>query len=151
MIYVASYKSVRPGIQGLINRLIMLLDRAEYSHNEICIGNPFEAEAECYSASGEDGGVRMKKMKLSPAKWDLILMQDATPEQVRDYYSKTKNSKYDYLGVGRFALPWLMREHSKRFFCSEWVLGALNVQETWRFSPQGCHMVCIASGGKEMF
>ena len=149
-VYLASYKGTRPGLNGLINRGIRWLDRAKYSHTEICIGNPFKGTAKCFSASGEDGGVRVKHMKLNPKKWDALHLPFATPDHVNNYFFGTVGQGYDYLGVGRFALPWLLREHPTRHFCSEWAMDALGVSDAWRYSPQGAHMICLALGGIEV-
>lgn len=137
-VYLASYKSVHSGLHGLINRAIRLLDRSAYSHTELCVGesHPFEGEVDCYSSSGMDGGVRVKRMQLNPDRWDVQPLH--TPvEWVTDLYAKTAGSKYDYFGTGRFAVPWLLREHPTRWFCSEWAAAAIGFNQAWRLSPAG--------------
>ena len=149
-VYLASYKATRPGLNGLINRGIRLLDRAKYSHTEICIGNPLTGVAKCYSSSGEDGGVRMKEMRLSPEKWDVLHLPFVSDTDVTGYFLQTAGEGYDYLGVGRFALPWLLREHPTRHFCSEWAMAVAGVKDAWRYGPQAAHMIGLALGGIEV-
>ncbi len=149
-VYLASYKDTHRGLAGLVNVAIRVLDRAAYSHSEICIGNPFEGEAECFSASGVDGGVRMKRMQLSRAKWDVLHLPGVSEQQVREHYHRRKGAGYDYWGTGRFALPWLLREHLTKDFCSEFCGAAMGLWEPWRYSPQGLLCIALSMGAKQI-
>lgn len=147
-VYLASYKGTHSGLAGLINVGIRTLDKAQYSHSEICIGNPFDGEAECFSSSGIDGGVRMKQMQLSPDKWDVLHLHWVPVQQVRDHFGvrKEESAGYDYWGTGRFASPLLLREHPTRDFCSEFCGAAIGLHEAWRVSPQGLHCIALSMG-----
>ena len=136
-VYLASYKGFRPGYHGIVNALIRYMDKSIYSHSEICIGNPFESEVECYSSSGVDKGVRMKRMKLSRENWDVLPLTTITAEHVIQCFLETKGEPYDYMGTGRFMLPMLLREHAFHWFCSEWAAWVAGYQDAWRFSPAG--------------
>ncbi len=142
-IYLASYKSTHSGTQGLINIGIRALDRALYSHSEICVGNPFESEVSCYSASGVDGGVRCKRMQLSADRWDIVSLPWVSLETVLACYEEAKDRKYDYFGVSRFALPFATREHPDRDFCSEYAARVVGLADPWRFSPQCLHVTVV--------
>lgn len=146
-VYLASYKGTHAGLSGIVNVGIRTLDHSIYSHTEICLGNPFDTAAECYSSSGVDHGVRMKTMQLNPEKWDVLYLPFADAQAVQQHFAATDNAGYDYLGVGRFALPFMLREHPTRWFCDEWCLSALGVREPWRFSPGGAHQIALAMGG----
>lgn len=146
LVYLASYKDTHSGLPGVVNVGIRVLDRSIYSHTELCIGHPLESVAECYSASGVDRGVRSKAMQLNPAKWDVLHLPWVQASAVRAHHAATVGAGYDYLGVGRFALPLLLREHRTRWFCSEWALAVLGVPQPWRFSPGGAHQVALAMG-----
>jgi len=146
-VYLASYTGTHSGLAGIVNIGIRTLDRSIYSHTELCIGNPLVSAAKCYSSSGVDHGVRMKVMQLNPEKWDVLHLPFVNADTVTKHFAETDGAGYDYLGVGRFALPFLLREHKTRWFCDEWCLAALGVKEPWRFSPGGAHQIAIAMGG----
>lgn len=143
-VYLATYKGTHKGIVGLINIAIRLLDKAKYSHCEICIGHPFESAVYCYSSSGVDGGVRAKNMKLSPDKWDITELPLVDEQSVLDLYKATVGDKYDFWGVGRFAFPFFLRESKTRWFCSEWAGRAIGIPEPWRFSPQALYQIAAS-------
>lgn len=147
-VYLASYRGTHRGLPGIVNRGIRLLDRAQYSHSEICLGNAdLDEPLKCYSSSGVDHGVRQKIMRLDSQKWDLLHLPFASQQQVLDHFGLTQGAPYDFWGVARFALPFLLREHPRAWFCSEWCLAALGMTDAWRFSPAGAHAVLLASGG----
>lgn len=58
VVYLASYKGTRQGWHGAVNAAIRHGSRSIYSHTEVCIGNPFDGDAMCVSASGVDKGVQ---------------------------------------------------------------------------------------------
>lgn len=146
-IFLGSYKGTHRGLAGIVNVGIRALDRAKYSHSEICVGSSFDDPFECYSSSGVDHGVRQKTMRLAPEKWDLLYLPFVDEKQIRQHFLQTQGAPYDFWGVGRFALPFLLREHPTAWFCSEWCLAAVGMTEPWRFSPSGAHSALIARGG----
>lgn len=141
MVFLASYKGTHRGWHGLVNIAIRWLDRSRYSHTELCFDHPFEGEVDCYSSSGIDGGVRCKRMKLNPDKWDITPLPWLDADAVYAHYLRTAYAGYDYWGTGRFAVPWLMREHPTRWFCSEWAAAAMGIAEPWRLSPGGLRVI----------
>lgn len=141
MIYLASYKSTQKGWQGIFNKGIRWLTKSQYSHTEICIGNPFELPVPCISSSGVDGGVRSKTMQISPEKWDILPMPEVTEKDIQDFLSQHKNTGYDFVGAARFLLPFALREHPKKWFCTEAVAAIAGYQDPWRFSPADFHVI----------
>ena len=135
MQYLCAYKGTHPGWQGLVNRGIRFATASKYSHTEIAIGNPFEAPALCVSSSGVDGGVRGKTMQLSPDKWDIFPVPWVSENDVLGFLSKYDKCGYDFFGVARFALPFLLREHKSLWFCSESSASILEFIEPWRYDP----------------
>lgn len=67
-----------------------------------------------------DGGVRCKEINVKDGKWDLIQLDNINEEQVKVYFEKTKDAKYDWRGV--FGLVLGFREKKSKFFCSGGVL-----------------------------
>ena len=135
MQYLCAYKGTHSGWQGLINRGIRFATASKYSHTEISIGNPFETPALCGSAAGVDGGVRGKTMQLSPDKWDIFPVFWVAEQDVRGFLAKYNKNGYDFFGVGRFALPFLLREHKSLWFCSESSAYILGFADAWRYDP----------------
>lgn len=146
-VYLASYKGVHDGLPGIVNLGIQFMDRSKYSHSELTIGHPFARVVNCYSSSGVDHGVRVKQMMLDPNKWDVVCLNHISPEQVVECFNRTRGEKYDYFGTGRFMLPFLLREHPSRWFCSEWVAWVMGYEQPWRFSPAAVHVLAIKNGG----
>jgi hypothetical protein len=143
-IYLASYTGKQKGIAGIFNIGIKWLTRSRFSHTEICIGNPFEAAVPCLSSSGVDGGVRMKGMKLSPEKWEILPMPWVTEEQVQQFLAEHKGTGYDWAGVVRFVFPWLRAQSKRRWFCTECVAAIAGYPDAWRFSPADFHIIVEA-------
>ena len=143
-LYYCSFKGTHPGWKGLVNRGIRGLDKAIYSHTEIAVGHPFEAEALCVSSVGVDGGVRLKTMRLSPLEWDILPMPWVHAGVVYAFLLEHEGAGYDYIGTGRYALPFLLREHPKRWFCTEVAMAIAGAKEPWRYTPQTGHVTIAA-------
>lgn len=144
-VHLASFKSTHQSIHGLVNIGIRTLDRGPYSHTEIAFGDPLAGlPVDSLSASGVDGGVRIKPILYNRAKWDFVPLPWLRESDVRALADDLNGHKYDYLGVARFALPWATREHPTRFFCSELAGLAMGLQEPWRMSPNGLHAIALS-------
>jgi len=148
-VYLASYKSTRPGIHGLVNRAIRYGSRSIYSHTQVCIGNPFDGPALCVSASGVDDGVRGKVMKLSPDKWDILPVPWVPAQRVLDVLREEDGCGYDYRGVARFAFPWLpeavITPSDDAWFCSELAAHIMGLGQPWRYAPAELHAIAAAA------
>lgn len=143
-IYLASYTGTQPGWHGIFNRGIRWLTRSRFSHTEVCIGNPLEGRVWCISSSGVDGGVRAKMMQLSADRWEVLPMPWVTADAVWAFIRKHEKTGYDLIGCGRFLLPFLLREHPTRWFCTETVAAIAGYAEPWRFSPADFHVIVQA-------
>lgn len=141
-IWLASF---RGNHKNLVNRLgsefIRLMCKGVYSHNEIVIGeSPFEDECRCISSSSIEGGVREKRMQLNQADWDVIRV-DADIERIEWWIGIYDGHPFDYFGTVAVRLPFLVREHPTKFFCSEACGDMLGLDEPWRLDPCGLHAV----------
>ena len=143
MIYLASYKGIRSGWRGLINHAIRFSTNSPYSHSEICFGNPFAAPVDCLSSTGLEGGVRIKRMRLNPAKWDLVALHNVDESLARNFFLKNYGRPYDLIGTVRTVLPFVGREHPTRWFCSEVCAEVMGITEAWRMHPGVLHSVAI--------
>lgn len=65
---------------------------------------------------------------------EILLPVDVTPDALLPWLQKEDGSPYDYLGVLRFALPFL-RGSKDRWFCSELVAAALRDLAGWSIDP----------------
>lgn len=140
-IYLASYKGTRPGFKGVHNRLIRWATKSAYSHTEICIGDPFVGPVYCLSSVGREGGVRIKRMQLSPAKWDVIELPSVKQESVWAFLFEHDKADYDHIGTVRSLLPFVGREHPHKWFCSEVAAAVIGIKEPWRMHPGVLHRV----------
>lgn len=160
---LASYKSTRPGLQGIANRIIRLRLRSPYSHNEIVfepndgVGHLMpdgRAEADhdgalwCASSvaaealpdfsprrAGKAGGVRFKRIALNPEHWDWVRV-DLDPVAAAQWFRAHEGELYDWQLILGF-VSWLIPQKSQRWTCSESVAAALGLpeDEAWRFDP----------------
>ena len=127
---LAFYKGTRPGWHGLFNRAVRWWTRGPYSHVELVFSDGL-----CGSASGVDGGVRLKSIMLHPDRWDLVpIAGDET--YARDWFARHAGRGYDYLGL--FGFVWRpYYGDTTRFWCSEAIAAALQIDDPWRVEPNG--------------
>jgi hypothetical protein len=68
------------------------------------------------------------------ANREIVVPVDVAPEALLPWLQKEEGSPYDYLGVFRFALPFLQGSKD-RWFCSELVAAALRDLTGWDVDP----------------
>lgn len=166
---LASYKATRPGLQGLANRAIRLRLRGVYSHSEV-VFEPSDGVADlmpdgsaaagadgslwCASSvaaeampahsprrAGKAGGVRLKRIALDEAHWDVQpLRGDA--RAAAQWFALRQGQLYDW----QLILGWLIPQKCSRWTCSESVAAALGVvaEDAWRFDPVNLHAAARA-------
>jgi len=143
-LYLASYKGTRTGLNGVMNRLIRWATKSAYSHTEICMGHPFESEVGCLSSVKTEGGVRLKRMRLNPDKWDVVPVHGIDDGAVWHFLSAHAGSGYDLIGTVRTVLPFVGREHPTKWFCSEVAAQVIGIKDPWRMHPGVLHAVQIS-------
>ena len=117
----------------ICDRITLFFTRGKYSHCEIAIALP-DGRYECYSSSIRDGGVRTKTMRLSSDKWDLLALDGLPAAHIEDYFAQTKGAGYDLFGALGCVAGF--RQHTYRYFCSEWCFNAIfGSTQGFRFSP----------------
>lgn len=164
---LASYKSTRPGLQGIANRIIRWRLRGIYSHSEIvfeptdlvddlmpdgsaapvdgalwCVSSVAAEKLPAWSQSraGRYGGVRFKRIVLSPERWDFVRLHgDARLAAIRARF--VEGDKYDWPGVAGFAW-WLIRAVAVWWSCAELCAYLLGIREPERQDP--CSLHCVA-------
>lgn len=125
---VAFYKGKERGSAGIIDRLIRWWTDGPYSHCELVFSDGL-----CASSSNADGGVRFKRIDLTPEDWDVIDIAGDEAEARKWFYA---HAGALYYLLGDFGFVWRPIRGSKtRFFCSEAVGYALGMSEPWQFNP----------------
>lgn len=162
---LASYKGTRPGLQGVMNRLIRWRFDGPYSHSEIvfepgdgvdhlmhdvttepdsdgaywCASATAAEELPSWSPyrGGKTGGVRFKRIVLDPAKWDLVDYK-ADPDAAAWYFIKRQGWLYNWRLCFRYVFFWVSLS-DKRVHCSESAAAAGGFSEAHRFDPCTLH------------
>ncbi|UBQ43940.1 hypothetical protein [Comamonas thiooxydans] len=160
---LASYKSTRPGLQGLFNRIIRLRLRGQYSHSEVvfepgdgvghlmpdasadpghdgslwCASSVAAEALPAFSQSraGKTGGVRFKRVALDPSRWDLVKV-NLDPVATAQWFRAHEGEMYDWQLILGF-LSWVIPQKDQRWTCSEACAAALGIPEAeaWRLDP----------------
>lgn len=131
---IAFYKSTRPGLPGIYNRLVRWWTRSDFSHAEIVFSDGMAA-----SSSFADGGVRFKRIAFDPAHWDFVDIA-GDEKAARRWYAEREGRAYDVMGNVGFVLGFVPDGQDK-FSCAESVAAALGYAEPWRYSPAILHSV----------
>jgi len=138
MFAAAFYKSTKPGIPGLYNRVVRLFEGGPYSHCELIF-----SDGQSASASYMDGGVRfMDGIDFANGKWDVVPLNPDLEQEARAWFLVHVGQSYDLRGNLRFVLPWGNRDSKNKQFCSESLLSALGVNNAWRFGVNAAADVC---------
>lgn len=129
---IAFYK----GRKKLFNRLVSWWTQGLYSHCELIESFEDNGDANCWSSSFTDGGVRLKTIALKEENWDIETI--SVPQFVIDdavaWFKEHNGDAYDVAGL--FGFVWAAAKHSSdKWFCSEAVAAALGLKEAWRISP----------------
>ncbi|QOF68288.1 enoyl-CoA hydratase [Actinobacillus sp. GY-402] len=147
-VYLALYKNKRSWrkepFKALADAVTRFFTKGPYSHCELVIertefnGSSHYAHDtvfDCYSSSVQDGGVRLKQIDVTDkTKWDLVIIPNAKPADIRAYFVRTNGMAYDWWGALGVVLG--IKEKRSKYFCSEWCFNALMKSEDgWRFSP----------------
>ncbi len=167
---LASYKAIRPGMQGIANRLIRWRLDGDYSHNEVVFepGDVVDhlmpdgtcepdASGALWCASsvawerlpatsprrpGRRGGVRFKRIKLDPAHWDLVKYR-RDPLAAASHAKGREGALYDWQLILGF-VAWFFRHKASRDTCSEFCCEAGGQLEGHRVDPCTLHQIVAA-------
>lgn len=140
-VWLACYKgrTEHRGIARLADWVTRKVTRGIYSHCELAVergGNEYL----CYSASFRDRGVRGKLMPLPEDKWDKLPLQSSLQE-VEAFFRKHDGKRYDWQGAIGIVLG--NKEQRNRLFCSEFCAEFLQLNDSWRYSPN--HLYALVS------
>lgn len=71
------------------------------------------------SSSLRDGGVRDKRVRLTPGHWLIVDVPQWDVRASVDLLEDTRGMPYDWRGAGATVLP--LRQSPAGYFCTEWV------------------------------
>lgn len=115
--------------------VIRFVTWSSYSHVELLLNDSrIGDEAQAWSASGRDGGVRTKSIKFDPAKWTFVCVPWARTDATLRVEAEL-GKPYDFaglLGSQLFKLRWHQRN---RWFCSEICAHAIGLDTPQAYSP----------------
>lgn len=162
---LASYTSTRPGIQGIANRLIRWRLDGRTSHSEIvfqpwdgvddlmpdgsaapdadgalwCVSSVAAEHLPAWSRrrAGCVGGVRFKRIRLDPARWETVPVH-ANARRAAIVARQLEGDLYDWQGVAGF-LAWLIPQKADRWSCAELCAHLAGIKDAWRFDPCVLH------------
>lgn len=130
MCKVAFYKGLSAPNRNWTDWLICKWTRGKYSHVEIIVDDYM------YSSSPREKGVRRKKHTFDNNSWDYIDIEYLNESDILKFFLMTENSKYDWLGILGFILPF--KDRTNKWFCSEWVSNAMKIsgcESIWKLEP----------------
>jgi len=130
MVTVALY-SVESPHASIVDKFISWFSRSKYTHVELILSDGY-----MYSSSGRDNGVRRKKHIENDKIWTYFKVH-GDEKTILSFYEKTKDCKYDMMGILGFGLP--LRDRTNRWFCSEWCCNALKISGNslfWLVNPE---------------
>ena len=125
--HIAYYK----GKGGMFNKWIRLWLRSERTHEELIIDGVW------YTASHLDGGVCKRKIEHNPNNWDVYKLDAIFDEEyAKKYFADRMRCKYDWVGIGLTQVVPLGIHLFNRYFCTEIVQGALQIEDSHRLNPK---------------
>ena len=126
MVQLAFYKADG----SIYDKAIRVWTRSKYSHTELVV------DEKCYSSSGRDDGVREKEIDLDSEKWDVVDLHNIESIDVWNFFYKTRECRYDYLGIFLSQFLPLKLHNKQKWFCSEWCAEAMGIKDAHELSPQ---------------
>lgn len=164
---LASYRSTRPGLQGLANRAIRQRLRGPHSHTELvfeagdgvghlmpdgtcepdahgalwCASSVASEVLPAHSArrAGRSGGVRLKRVVLNGDRWDVVPVA-GNARAAAEWFLAHEGALYDWQLILGF-VAWVVPGKASRWSCSEAVAAALGYSDPWRLDPCVLHAV----------
>lgn len=123
------YKGTPSGVPGLYNRSVRAWENGPYSHGELVFSDDMSA-----SASFMDKGVRFKRIEFNPDKWDFIDLPAHLESRARAWFIEHEGESYDLMGNLHLVIGFIPEGRRKKF-CSEAMLAALGMRDSWRYGP----------------
>lgn len=132
--------------------LVCVATLSRYSHTELVFGPPdADGFSCCASSSARDGGVRMKWIRLDPARWHVVPLSGlhgGVTTSAWAWFAGHDGQPYDRPGLVAVWLftvcpplrsVWAWLQLRRAWFCSESIAAALGLWRPWTRSPGALH------------
>ena len=144
-LFIGDHKSdtwpVRAG--WWITRKVQKGPYAKVTHCEAIHAEHADGSVTIASASLRDGGVRVKRVRLNPAHWQIVNVPFWDVARSMDFLAETNRMPYDLRGA--IATAFLGSEDRTRWFCNEWV-GKPFLRASANFGPHQFAAVALSLG-----
>lgn len=115
----------------------------EVTHSEAIHAVHENGEVTIASASLRDGGVRSKRVRLTPGNWLIADVPQWDVEESVEFLKSTKGKKYDLRGALATVLP--LKHSRDSWFCNEWVAAPF-MKAPHIFGPAQFCTICMSIG-----
>lgn len=132
------------------DKLICWATSGRFSHVEIAYAPADEGKTWCIGASGRDGGVRRKALDLANGNWVLIELAREDLDAVLQHCIGQIGAGYDLAGAVLSPLCLPFCTSLDRWFCSELIAAALDLDVPSHIHPNALAAWALANGGVEM-
>jgi len=125
---------------SLMDKAIRIWTKSKYSHVEVIYSGKSYG-----NIPGEDMSVRSRVHSYNTNSWDLVHI-DIDIDYFLEFYEKTKDYKYDWVGIFLSQIFPFNTDQRKKFFCSEWAAEACQLCEKGkgnRYSPGEVYKLAI--------
>ena len=133
-VQIAFYRGPPSTVSGWLAHIaIAIRSLSPITHCEVVI------DGICFTSSGQDGGVRAKKIDLTDGRWEVFDIPDPLDqlkERVIRFYGTTRELKYGWMDIMTYMIPFVPPDRDK-YICSEWVTEALGwgIVNTYKIKP----------------
>lgn len=122
------------GSGRLDDRIIRRVTRSRFSHVEL-VRHYGTDQCQSISASGRDGGVRIKEIDFDSGRWEILKLRNWVPEDAWARAEAKLGQPYDYRGILLSQAIPLRRHSEHKWFCSELIGEAVGFQMPQRYAP----------------
>lgn len=132
------------------DRLIGTVTRGPYSHVELLLQPPQAGTTLCISASGRDGGVRVKQIDLGSGKWDVVHFELADAQAVTAFVEGQLGKPYDLRGALLSPFAPTPFANPNAWFCSELIASAMGLYLPATLHPNALWRIVMSFGGRQV-
>ena len=125
------YLAFKVKAETLVERLIAFFTGSSKVHCEL-VTSLYKDQFFGYTSMPFEG-VTKHWVRYEPDAWEFLKIPDTECVNVLDFYEKTKNRRYDYLGCLGFVFG--NPDDPSRYFCSEWCAECLGLENPSKYTP----------------
>lgn len=126
-----------------VTRAVQRGDYKRVTHVEAILAEHDDGTVTIASSSLRDGGVRAKRVRLTPGLWLIADVPQWPVDNAWQWLAQTDGRPYDVLGALATVFP--TRHDRRRYFCTEWV-GAPFLASPQIFGPAQLAAITLSIG-----